>query len=112
MVDVLHVIARNVKGGPMGLSGCAIVLPLGVRIYSDPPQLDYPYELESGAECKDAFECKELAAKARDCGYKGRITLDAMFLETGGMRLPDAPMLHIAAEHRSGPFVFDTDRWT
>ena len=112
MVDVLHVIARNVKGGPMELGGCAIVLPLGARIYADPAQLDYPYELESGAECREAFDCRELAAKAREFRYKGKVTLDAMFLETGGMRLPNAPTLHIAAQHRSGPFWFDTDRWT
>ena len=112
MQDVLHVIARHLKGGPMTLGACAVVLPLDVHVYSDPPRLVYPFSLEPGRECADAIEYRKIAAKAHEYGYKGRVQLDAMFFEAGSwVVLPNAPLRYTAAEHRSGPFMLDIDHW-
>ena len=83
-VDALQVTARNLEGKTMKLIGCAVVPPFGLRINSDPPVLAYPYELESGAQCADRFDCRVLAKLAREAACEGRIELDAMFLEAGG----------------------------
>jgi hypothetical protein len=109
-VDLLQVTARNFEG-PMTLSGCVVLLPLGLRIYSDPPQLEYPFALDTGAQCSDVFDCRTLAAQARDSGYSDGIRLDAMFLEGSGSALPGLTGVGIAREHRSGSFTFEVDRW-
>jgi hypothetical protein len=117
--DALQVTARNLQGRTMKLVGCAVVLPFGLRIHSDPPALAYPYELETGAQCADRFDCRVLARLAREAACEGRVEIDAMFLEAGGFdearfarRLPSTLKTAAGVEHRSAPFVFDLDRWT
>jgi hypothetical protein len=109
-IDLLHVVGTNV-GGATTIRGCAILLPLGLRIYSDPPQPDYPADLERGAQCSDFFDCRELATRVKQEGYTGKVRLVAMFLEAGGPLIPHSVTLHIAPEDRSDPFAFDVDRW-
>ena len=46
--DVLVVTARNPGHKSITLAGCCVLLPLGLRIYVDPAQLDYPFALEPG----------------------------------------------------------------
>jgi hypothetical protein len=103
-IDLLQVTARNLEGRRMTLDGCAVLLPLGLAIFSDPPQLDYPFELETGTQCSDLIECRQVAAQGRQSQYKGKVNLVAMFIEESyfGVRAP---------EHRSDPFVFDVARW-
>ena len=108
-VDVLQVVARNPEGRAVTLSGCVVILPLGMRVYSDPPQLAYPFRLEVGGQCTDAFECRKLAGECRDAGYPDAVTLCAMFVEpappwSGHLTMPQA-------EHRSDPFLFHAGRW-
>jgi len=115
--DALQVTARNLENRAMKLTGCAVVLPLGLRVHFDPPQLAYPFELETGAQCSDRIDCRALAKLARKAGCQGRIELDAMFLEAGGFDESGAPLLPSTlrsapgVEHRSGPFAFDLERW-
>jgi hypothetical protein len=103
-VDLLQVTARNLEGRRTIIDGCAVLLPLGLAIFSDPPQLDYPIELETGAQCSDFIECRQVAALARESKYKGKISLVAAFIGESyfGVRPP---------EHRSEAFAFDVDRW-
>jgi hypothetical protein len=109
-IDALQVLARN-DGRPIELGGCVVQLPLGLRLYSGPPQLDYPFWLEAGAQCSDSFGYRELAARAKERGCRGKVSLVAMFLETGGFTSPATPMARFPGEHRSGSFVFDVERW-
>jgi hypothetical protein len=117
-IDALQVTARNLENRAMKITGCAVVLPLGLRVHSEPPQLAYPFELTTGAQCSDRFDCRVLAKLAREAGCEGTIELDAMFLEAGGFEESRSPLLPSTlrsapgVEHRSGPFVFDLDRWT
>jgi len=117
--DALQITARNLQDKATKLIGCAEVLPFGLRIHSDPPALAYPYELETGAQCADRFDCRVLARLAREAACEGRVEIDAMFLEAGGFdearfarRLPSTLKTAAGVEHRSAPFVFDLDRWT
>ena len=119
--DALQVMARNLDGKPIEIVGCAVVLPLGLRIRSDPPRLSYPFELEMGAQCSDRFDCRAIAKLAREASYEGRVEMVAMFLEAGGFnesllgrvgRLPSPLASAVGIEHRSGPFAFDLDRWS
>ena len=117
--DALQVTAYNHQGRSIRLIGRDVVLPFGLRIHSDPPVLAYPYELETGAQCADRFDCRVLAKRAREAACEGRVELDAMFLEAGGfeearfaLRLPSTLKTAPGIEYRSAPFVFDLDRWT
>jgi len=103
-VDALQVTARNLEGRAMPLASCAVLLPLGLEVFSDPPRLDYPFTLETGAQCSDFFDCREIAKKARECGYPGKVRLQAVFVE-------DTPWGVHPAEHRSDPFIFDAGLW-
>jgi hypothetical protein len=109
-VDLLHVVGTNVSGKTT-VRGCAILLPLGLRIYSEPPEPDYPVDLEKGAQCGDFFDCRKLAGRLKEEGYSGKVRLVAMFLEAGGPLIANSITLHIAPEDRSDPFLFDVDRW-
>ena len=88
-----------------------MLLPRGQRIYTDPPLLDYPFDLETGTQCCDCFDCRELAKAARESGYRGKVSLKAIFLEVGGLALPLPSASLFTPEHRSDPFDFDVDRW-
>ncbi len=110
-IDLLRVTAANLNGRTLKLCGCAVLLPRGQRIYTDPPRLEYPFDLETGKQCCDCFDCREVAKAARESGYRGKVSLDAMFLEVGGLALPLASASLFTPEHRSGPFDFDVDRW-
>jgi hypothetical protein len=104
------VVGTNLAGKTT-VRGCAILLPLGLRIYSDPPTPDYPVELERGDRCGDFFDCRDLAKRVREEGYSGKVRLVAMFLEAGGPLIAHSFGRHIAPEDRSDPFAFDVDRW-
>jgi hypothetical protein len=112
-VDVLQVTARNAEGRATTLGGCAVVLPLGLLVFSDPPLLEYPFRLETGAQCSDVIDCRLLAERARDSGYPGKVRVQAVFLEVGPLApLPADPFTRAhPAEHRSDGFVFDAAGW-
>jgi hypothetical protein len=109
-VDLLQVTARNFEA-PITLSGCAVLLPLGLRIYSGPSELEYPFVLDTGAQCSDFFDCRAVAAQARDFGCSGRVRLEAMFVESPGLVVSSLIAPAAAGEHRSGSFTFEVDRW-
>lgn len=109
-VDLLQLTARNFEA-PITLSACAVLLPLGLRIYSDPPELEYPFTLDTGARCSDFLDCRAVAAQARECGYPGRVRLEAMFLEGPGLIVRSLIEPRIMGEHRSESFTFEVDRW-
>jgi hypothetical protein len=119
--DALQVMARNLDAKAIEIVGCAVVLPLGLRIRSAPPRLAYPFLLEPGAHCSDRFDCRAIARLAREAGYSGRVELVALFLEVGDFnesllgrvgRLPAPLASAVGIDHRSGPFAFDIDRWS
>jgi hypothetical protein len=119
--DALQVTARNLDAKAIEIVGCAVVLPLGLRIRSAPPRLAYPFLLEAGAQCSDRFDCRAIARLAREAGYSGRVELVALFLEVGDFnqsllgrvgRLPAPLASAVGIDHRSGPFAFDIDRWS
>ena len=47
--DMLEVTPSNLADWPITLIGCAVVLPFGLRIYSDPTQPAYPLKLDTGS---------------------------------------------------------------
>jgi len=110
-VDALEIAATNRGNHAVRLIDCVIFLPMGLRLSPDAPRLDYPYELPAGGRCVERFECATLAARVHEYGYAGEITLDAAFLEDGGLdESAMAPMVRRMTrgrEHRTGPFTFD-----
>ena len=111
-VDVLQVTARNAQGRSVTLGSCAVILPLGLLVFSDPPQLDYPFALATGAQCSDFIECRLLAEQAREAGYPGRVRVQALFREVApATARMDRLVGARVAEHRSDPFVFVSAGW-
>jgi hypothetical protein len=118
---VLKVKARNVGDRDLTLVGCVILPPAGLRIYSDPPHLDYPLSLSPTMTCYDWLDCHTVAEILQEMGCSGVVELTAMFLEEGGpSRMAMAmygPFGNAArtdlrgAEHRSDPFAFEIARW-
>ncbi len=107
----IEVVATNREAHPVRLIDCVVFLPMGIRLSSDAPRLTYPHELPARGRCVERFECDALAARVRQDGYTGHITLDAAFLEDGGLdesaMAPTTRRMTRGREHRTGPFAFD-----
>jgi hypothetical protein len=113
--DCIEVTAINRETRPVTIIACVVFLPMGLRLPPDAPCIAYPLDLGAGAECVELFDCRNLAARAREYGYTGEVELDAAFLESGGMEesgmAPYMRRMTRGREHRTGPFVFNADRW-
>jgi hypothetical protein len=118
---VLKVQAENIGERTVTLIACAVLPPAGLRTYSDPPRLEYPFSLGPVATCYDWFDCQTIAELLQEMGCTGVVDLTAVFLEEGGPDRLAVAMFGVyrnrartdlrGTEHRSDPFAFDSARW-
>jgi hypothetical protein len=119
--DRLILTASNRGDETAQLMNCAILLPSGLRVFSDASHVTYPFALVPGMTVADAFEPAPIARLLADGGDTGEVHLEGVFFEDNrGSQLVTRVGLYdlhfmqpgiTGIQHRADALLFEVCRW-